>query len=375
MTYYRPYVSGPIVYMERLGREMVRRGHEVTFLASWHERTAPREEVREGIRVVRVPVAARVSKGVLMPGLPREAWRLIRRHDAVLIQCPQFDAFMLAMLGRLAAKPCVITYHCDVELPPGLANRLVGMTLSGVTRLAARWSRRIVAYTQDYANHSPVMSRNLAKVEVIPPPVAMGLPDAGRVGRLREARGLKGRKVIGICGRMSAEKGFEYLLEALPRVERKYPGVCVLHAGETESVIGESDYRRRLEPLLERQGGRWVSLGVLEGAELAAFFGACDVTVLPSLNRTESFGLVQVESMLCGTPVVASGLPGVRVPTRTTGMGLTAPPGDAEALAEALLTVLDEPARFRRPRAEVEAEFSVARTADGYERLLGRLRS
>lgn len=373
MTYYRPYVSGPIIYMERLGAELVRRGHDVTFLASWHDRSSPREEAWEGIRIVRVPVMARISKGVLMPRLPFTAWDLIRRHDAMLIQCPQFDAWLLALLGRLAGRPGVITYHCDVQLPPGLTNRVVDLTLSAVTRLAVSLSHRVVAYTTDYASHSPVMSRHPDKIEVIPPPVEMPLPDPVRVERLKEKHGLKGGKVIGICGRMSAEKGFEYLLRALLLVEQAFPGVCVLHAGETESVIGETDYHRRLQPLLERQGRRWIPLGVLGGAELANFFAACDVTVLPSLNRTESFGLVQVESMLCGTPVVASALPGVRVPTQATGMGLTAPPGDAEALAEALIRVLGEPVRYRRPRAEIEAIYSVGRTADAYEVLLARL--
>jgi glycosyltransferase involved in cell wall biosynthesis len=95
--------------------------------------------------------------------------------------------------------------------------------------------------------------------------------------------------------------------------------------------------------------------------------------VLPSLNRTESFGLVQVESMLCGTPVVASALPGVRVPTQATGMGLTTPPGDADALADALIRVLGEPGRYRRPRPEIEAVYSTVRTAEAYEKLLARL--
>jgi glycosyltransferase involved in cell wall biosynthesis len=373
MTYYRPYVSGPIIYIERLAAELTRRGHEVTFLASRHDPSQPLEEVRDGIRIVRVPVAARVSKGVLMPRLPFAAWRLIRASDAVLIQSPQFDAPMLALLAKLAGKPAVITYHCDVELPPGVWNRAVNRTIDAMTRFAARQSTRIAAYTRDYADFSPVMRRWTAKVEVIPPPVDMPAPDPRAVEELRARHGLGGRKVIGICGRMAAEKGFEYLLRALPVVEREFPGVCVLHAGETREVIGEEAYRRRLEPLLAERAGRWIPLGVLEGEALAAFFAACDVTVLPSLNRTESFGLVQVESMLCGTPVVASEMPGVRVPTGTTGMGMTALPGDAEALGRALSAVLREPERFRKPRERIAAHYSPVRTADGYEALLARL--
>lgn len=373
MTYYRPYVSGPIVYMERLAGELTRRGHEVTFLASRHDASQPLEEMRNGIRIVRVPVAARVSKGVLMPGLPRTAWRLIRDNDAVLIQSPQFDAPLLALLAKLAGKPSVITYHCDIQLPPGAWNRTVNWTIDAATRIAARLCTRIAAYTRDYADFSPVLRRWAAKVEVIPPPVEMPQPGSRAVEQLRARHGLAGTKVIGICGRMAAEKGFEYLLRALPLLEREFPDVRVLHAGETREVIGEEVYRQRLEPLLAERQGRWIPLGVLGDEALAAFFAACDVTVLPSLNRTESFGLVQVESMLCGTPVVASEMPGVRVPTRTTGMGMTAPPGDTEALAQSLATVLREPERYRQPRERIAGLYSSARTADGYEALLAAL--
>jgi glycosyltransferase involved in cell wall biosynthesis len=70
------------------------------------------------------------------------------------------------------------------------------------------------------------------------------------------------------------------------------------------------------------------------------------VTVLPSLNSTESYGLVHVESILCGTPVVASNLPGIRIPTQETGCGLTFPAGDSQALAKALIRVLSNKQEF-----------------------------
>jgi glycosyltransferase involved in cell wall biosynthesis len=76
--------------------------------------------------------------------------------------------------------------------------------------------------------------------------------------------------------------------------------------------------------------------------------------------------------MLCGTPVVASDLPGVRQPVLMTGMGEVAPAGDPAALAEALSRVLDDRARYVRPRAEIEATFGVEQTVDAYERLFER---
>jgi len=104
------------------------------------------------------------------------------------------------------------------------------------------------------------------------------------------------------------------------------------------------------------------------------FFGACDVLTVPSINSTESFGLVQVEAMLSGCPVVASNLPGVREPIRVTGMGEIVPSKDARALAEGIVRVLQNRAAYVRPRAEIEALFSLEQTVRQYEALFESLR-
>jgi glycosyltransferase involved in cell wall biosynthesis len=111
----------------------------------------------------------------------------------------------------------------------------------------------------------------------------------------------------------------------------------------------------------------------LAPGELAAFYPNCDLVVLPSLNSTETFGLVQVEAMLCGTPSIASNLPGVRQPVVQTGMGKVVPIGDADRLAEAIIDVLRERPSFVRPRQEIVARFNTTLTADGYETLFEEL--
>jgi glycosyltransferase involved in cell wall biosynthesis len=106
---------------------------------------------------------------------------------------------------------------------------------------------------------------------------------------------------------------------------------------------------------------------------MAAFYRNCDVTVLPSLNSTESFGLVQIESMLNGVPVVASNLPGVRQPVLMTGMGEIAPVGNPTGLAEAILKVLRDPPSYHRPASVIAQVFSPDETARRYENLFTHL--
>jgi glycosyltransferase involved in cell wall biosynthesis len=94
---------------------------------------------------------------------------------------------------------------------------------------------------------------------------------------------------------------------------------------------------------------------------------------LPSTNSTESFGIVQVESMASGTPVVASNIPGVREPVRLTGMGQTVPPADGCALAEAINEVLDHPDRYKGDVEAVKNQFAPQRIAGEYENLFQEL--
>jgi len=372
LTYYRPWTSGLTIYAERLARGLAQRGHRVTVLTSQYDRTLPRVERLDGVSVVRAPVLLRVSKGVIMPTFGLLASRFTLWADVLSLHLPQFDAAGLALRGHLLHKPTVLTYHCDLQLPPGLFNRLVNVVVHAANLAAGTLSDAIVAYTQDYAIHSGFLSRFLSKVRVIPPPVEMPTPAPENVAAFRKTWSLDGHRVIGFAARLATEKGVEVLLEALPRILDAFPTARVLFAGPT-NIVGEESYARRLAPLFARYRSQWTFVGTLNPDEMATFFAACDCVVLPSLNSTESFGLVQVEAMLCGTPSVASDLPGVRVPVQTTGMGEVVAVRDSAALSEAIVRVLSERARYVRPRSEIAALYSTPRTAELYEELFKEL--
>lgn len=373
LTYFSPHVSGLTIYTQRLSRALVERGHQVTVLTSQYDRRLPREEVLEGVRVVRVPVAMRVSKGVIMPTLGLVATFEVRRHDVLSLHLPQLDAAGISLRGRLFGRPSVLTYHSDLRLPPGPVNWVANQVVAAANRAAAALADRIVAYTEDFVVHSPFLSRYMGKILVIPPPVAVTAVSQEAVGDFTR-RHLDGRgPVIGMAARLASEKGVEFVLQALPAIIARYPEVRLLFAGQHENVLGESEYARALAPTLERFRQHWKFLGVLDPSEMSAFFQVCDVTVLPSINSTETFGLVQIESMLCGTPVVASNLPGVRQPVLQTGMGKLVPIADAAALAEAVLEILNQPSRFQADREAIAARYAPAATAEAYERAFTEL--
>lgn len=373
LTYYRPHVSGLTVYAERLARGLARRGHAVTVLTSrFHPSLAARETV-DGVNVVRVPVLAKLSKGVVMPRFPAYAAALVPRHDVVNIHMPQLEAFLLALIGRQRRRGVVITYQCDLQLPDGWFNRLVQASLLPLNEIAARAARAIVVMTADYARHSAFLSRHRAKLREIPALIDSAAPRPEATARLAAAWGLKGNGRIGFAARFAAEKGVEYLLQALPRVLEAYPEARVVFTGAYQYTIGEEAYRRRIAPLLERHRDRLTFLDLLHPDEMPNYFALCDVLAVTSVNATESFGLVQAEAMLAGTPVVATDLPGVREAVRRTGMGLVVPPRDPEALAHALIDVMRRRAVFVKARAEVAACFDLDDALTRYEALFGEV--
>jgi glycosyltransferase involved in cell wall biosynthesis len=372
LTYYRPWTSGLTIYVERLARGLAARGHHVTVLTSQYDRSLPHVERLDGVSVVRAPVLLRVSKGVIMPTFGWLATRFTRWADVLSLHLPQLDAAGIALRGRLAHKPTVLTFHCDLQLPPGLFNRVVNKVVDAANLSAGTLSDVIVSYTQDYASHSAYLSHFQDKIRIIPPPVEMPTPTPESIAAFRHKWSLDAHHIIGFAARLATEKGVEVLLQALPRILDKFPDARVLFAGPT-NIIGEENYARRLAPMFEQFHDHWTFLGTLNPDDMAAFFSTCNVTVLPSLNSTESFGLVQVEAMLCGTPSVASDLPGVRVPPQSTGMGEVTPVGDSAALAEAILRVLDHRERYVRPRAEIQAMYGTSRTAELYEKLFEEL--
>lgn len=373
LTYYRPYTSGLTIYVQRLATALARRGHSVTVLTSQYDPSLPLTELQDGVRIVRAPVLARVSKGVIMPTIGWLATSLALQHDAMSLHLPQFDAPGLALRGRLLRQPVVLTYHSDLQLPFSMLNTVANRAVDLANLAAGALATRIVAYTQDFADHSPYLRRFREKIVVIPPPVEVAEVSPEAIAAFRERWNLRG-PVIGMAARLAAEKGVEVLLKALPQVLAVHPTARVLFAGPHEHVLGEEAYAQRLAPEFARFARHWTFLGTLDAREMAAFFPNLDVLVVPSLNSTETFGLVQVEAMLCGTPAIASALPGVRQPVHQTGMGEVVPIGDSDALAAAILRVIELKQRYVRPRAAIAAKFSTERTAAAYERLFEELR-
>jgi glycosyltransferase involved in cell wall biosynthesis/ubiquinone/menaquinone biosynthesis C-methylase UbiE len=367
ITYYHPHWTGLTVYATRLAEGLAARGHEVTVLTTQHEPTLPRDEVYNGVHVIRIPPVAQVSRGMIAPKLSLLAARLIREHDVVQIHTPLLESLLVGLLSRRARRPLVMTHHGDLVMPGGLVNQAIERVMVGMMTATARWAERISVYNCDYAENSDFLWPFAPKLVAIYPAVEIPKPQPQAVAAWRQELGLARKKVIGFAGRFVEEKGFDYLLQAVPAILAAEPEAHLVYAGD--HTIKYERFYDQWKHLVEAYSAHITFLGLLRDPQrLANFYAMCDVFTLPS--RTDCFALVQVESMLCGTPVVASNIPGAREAVRATGMGRLVTPRDSSALADGLIDVLRDPARYTVSRADVRAVFDTERTLDQYEVLL-----
>lgn len=364
LSYYAPHWTGLTRHAQTLAEELAARGHDVTVLCVSHNPSLAVEEVLNGVRVVRLRPLARFSRGFIAPGFPLSAAKWVVWADVVQVHTPLPEAALVAALCRMIRRPLMVTHHGDVVMPAGAFNCFVERSAALVLKVACRLADVVTSYSFDYAECSPVLRNFGTKLMAIPPPVHTPVEADGDAEGLRKRLGLKGGPVVGIAGRWVEEKGFDYLLQALPRLDEAIPEVHIVHAGEIG--VSYEDFFERCRDLIGRNAGRITFLGLLPGTrEMAAFYRMCDVFVLPS--RSDMFALVQLEALLCGTPVVASDIPGARVVVRETGMGLLAAPHDPEALAQAISAVLGDRARFRPDVHRVRRIFSFEASIDKYE--------
>lgn len=367
LTYYHPHWTGLTAHAVRVAEGLAARGHEVTVLTSQHDPDLPREEVVRGVRVVRLPSKGRFSRGTVTPSFPLAAARLIAASDVVQIHTPLPEALLVALLCRAIGRPLLMTHHGDVVMPAGFGNQILQRVAFQVLRWTAALADGVTSYSSDYADHSALLSPFRHKLHTIYPPVDIVSPDADRIATWRAELGLQGKELIGFAGRWVDEKGFDYLLQALPLVRRQIPEAHLVFAGERR--VAYEDTYEKCRPLVEAEREHVTFLGLLTDPErIADFYGMCSVFALPS--RTDMFALVQVEAMLCGTPVVATDIPGARVVVRETGYGRLVRPRDPASLAEGLVEVIRNRPDYAPTRAGVRRVFDTETTLDGYEAAL-----
>ncbi|OIO14572.1 hypothetical protein COV53_00390 [Candidatus Gottesmanbacteria bacterium CG11_big_fil_rev_8_21_14_0_20_37_11] len=384
LTYYTPYISGLTLHVQMIAEALADRGYNVSVLSMRYKDDLSVSEIVNKIRVVRANTLFKISKGFISFDWLVKSIKEVNQNQVVIINLPQFEGVITALCARLFRKRIVVFYHCDVILPSSFLNFFVQKVLYLSNYLTLFLADVILHSTKDFADHSVVLNRFQKKLKFIYPPIKGYILNKRAQKILKKRIGNIDKYKVGFVGRMAADKGLEYLLQAIPLIKIRLQNQSLIRdnhnlkskfkviiAGPTEPV-GEESYKERINMLIEANKGDIILLGKLKDKEMAAFYSLMDVLVLPSINSTESFGTVQVEAMMMGVPIVASDLPGVRIPVQKTGMGKIVPIRSSQAIAEAVVELFDKKGNVNTKYniSITKKEFSISKTVDFYEKII-----
>jgi len=363
VNYFHPYVSGVSEYARNVAASLAEY-HEVTVLTGRHLPDLPEQEFFEGYSLVRVKPLFFLDKGYISFDFVVDFIRLSRQCDIVNLHLPMLESGLLSLL---TSRPLLVTYQCDMAIVGSVLSRLAVFGVRLSMRLAIARSKAVMVLSKDYAKSSPMVRGFLGKVNEVAPPNRFEHENMGGPSRLQSPN-----LVLGFVGRFVLEKGIEVIIEAA-RILKDEPLEFWL-AGDYKDVAGGSIYER-LKSDIESLGGRVRLLGRLSNDELIDFYRNIDVLLLPSTNRFEAFGMVQMEAMTFGATVVTSDMPGVRETVRKTKIGQLCEPGSGVSLADAILRAQAERKSISRDdvRAAVFREFSNRKFVGDYLAMVNSL--
>ncbi len=340
---YYPVLGGIENHIRMLAEDQAHQGLEVTVLVTAPGRKTVVERVN-GVEVIKAGRLATTASTPLSPAL--FAWIRRLEADIVHLQFPHPPGEVANLwLGR--GRATVITYQSDIVRQQGwlqLYRPLLWRVLGQ--------AQRIIATSPQYIRSSPYLSRVAEKCVAIPLCIEVQRFERADQETVERLRKRYRPPLILFVGCLRYYKGLQYLIKAMKDIEARL------------LVVGDGPLRESWQQLSESLGleERVIFVGE-QDALLPNYYHACDLFVLPSCERSEAFGMVQLEAMAAAKAVICTELStGTSYVNQHGQTGLVVPPADVSALVEACRTLLaDEGLRRRmgeQGRQRVKAHFS-----------------
>ena len=277
-------------------------------------------------RVIRVKAMSKKAATMISPAMV--SW--LRRHkadyDIIHVHHPDPMAALALRLSGFRGK-VVLHWHSDI-----LSQKFLLSLYRPLQSWLIRRADIIVGTTPVYVKSSPWLGDVQQKCTYVPIGIEPITTDKTASATVRDR--FPGKTILFSVGRLVPYKGFSVLIRAMKYLPEKYQLV----------LGGSGPLRTELEELIDSENlrGRVCLEGYLSDEALMANYGACDIYVLPSIMKTEAFGIVQIEAMSCGKPVVATTIPGSGVSwVNEDGVsGRNVTPGEPALMAGAIEDVM-----------------------------------
>lgn len=362
--YYYPVIGGVESHLKLLS-EGISKNIEVKVLVS---NIKPRTEVERSnnLEIIRIASIGRVFSMPISPTFP--LWMGKIKADILHFHHPfpwgMVSYFLTSRINATAIKT-IVTYHSDI-----VRQKITGELFKPILNRFLKRADCIIATSPNLIEDSSILKNYRNKCRIIPLGIDIEkFKNRGGEKEIQSIRDKYGRKIVLFVGRLIYYKGLEYLIRAAPEVNAHF---ILIGEGPLEKILKQKVSSLNVEKKI-------TFLKSMDEDELILYYYACDLFVLPSIAKSEAFGLVQLESMACGKPVVSTNLPtGVPFVNLHKHTGLIVPPEDSKALARAINTLLENQSLRREygenARKRVEEEFTkekmIERTLKLYDELM-----
>ncbi len=352
---YHPVMGGIENHLRWLAEAQAARGHEVTVLVTNPAGMATTVREENGVRVIRAARLATVASTPLSLSLPLILAR--ETPDIVHLQFPYPVGEVSQWL--LHRAPTVISYQSDVVRQAAIL-RFYNPLLKRVLKQAAR----ILASSPNYIQSSPWLRPLAHKCTVVPLAIDIHRFDAPRPVEIAAIHRRFPGPLLLFVGRLRYYKGLDYLIQAMKAVEAT---LLIIGTGPEAARLGAMSYELGVAHKVH-------FLGDISDSQLPAYYQAADIFILPSSHRSEAFGIVLLEAMAAGTPLITTELgTGTSWVNQDGVTGLVVPPRDGNALAQAIRSLLANDDLRRemgvRARERARTEFDLPVLVERVERV------
>src|SRR3989344_3355077 len=326
--YYWPEKGGIENHLKILCEGLAAKGVSVRAVVSNTKNSLLREKIN-GVEIVRLPKAFSAFNQPIFSGLREEIGNY--NPDIIHLHLPNPLA---ALKLYQTQKPIVITYHSDIVGKPAM--KLIEFSTGQILKKA----RAVIATSENYVSGSKLLKKFKDKIKVIPLSVELKKMKPAKISEIKKMKqrlGIKNEFVILFVGRLIPYKGLQFLIEALPLLKGDFK-LIIGGLGPLESKI------RELAKSLSVQD-KIIFFGEVNENYYSNLFSSADIFVLPSHLKSEAFGIVQMEAMAHGKPVVSCNISGSGVPwvNKSGVSGIVVEPENPSELAGAILKLMDNP--------------------------------
>lgn len=352
-NYYHPYKSGLTFVVQRYAEFLAEHGLDVTVYCWSHDKQRlPGREIINNVNVKRFPGTLNISKGIISFSFMHAILFKTRGFDLVIPVLPMAEGFFF--VNTIKTTPIVTLYICDIQLGNSLISKLIETVSYSAMKFLLKNSKRVLTISSnEYSESSRLLSLFPDKVDNGTCPVNWKERFPEEPSKfLNKYTSLQKSKRIGFMGRIVSEKGLDVFIKAIGEEKELFEDCDIIIAGEYANVAGGS-VKSELDMLIYNYGIEVHFLDFIPEDLVNSFFSSLDVFVLPSKLRLEAFGIVQVEALLCGTPVVSTNLPGVRKIVDSTGYGKVAEKDNSVSLRESILEVINNKSKYIPDRDRV----------------------